>query len=102
MVSWTIIVAVGLLTLAIRSAFTVSDLAASSSRFDNLRRFVPVAALTALCVPSLVPHEGEVAGARAMAGLIAAAVAWRTKNMLAPVIVGMLAFWTIGWLFDGV
>jgi branched-subunit amino acid transport protein len=61
-----------------------------------------VAALTALVTPDLL---GGAAGAslltrnpRLWAGVIAALVAWRTRNVVLTVGVGMAALWLLSWL----
>lgn len=89
---WLLFLAIALVTLGLRSVFIVSDGGADSTRFDTLRRFVPVAALTALIVPSILPRDGEPAPARIATIALAALVAWRTKNVLVTVIVGLVVF----------
>ena len=68
---------------------------------ERLLRHVPVAALTALVVPgSLYLHEGSVysfAPARSIAAVAALLVAWRTKNVLATLAVGMGVLWLAQW-----
>jgi branched-subunit amino acid transport protein len=64
---------------------------------ERLLKHVPVAALTALVVPgALYVHEGSAysfAPARTVAAVIALAVAWKTKNVLATLAAGMGALW---------
>lgn len=81
-------------TLTIRSSFILTG-GGASHRFDTLRRYVPVAALTALIIPALLPREGEPAYTRAAAGLIGALIAWKTKNMLATVAAGIAVLWAL-------
>lgn len=68
---------------------------------DRLLRHVPVAALTALVVPgALYLHHGNTysfAPARTIAAVCALAVAWRTKNVLATLAVGMGVLWATQW-----
>ena len=69
---------------------------------ERLLRHVPVAALTALVVPgALYSHQGNgayvFAPARTIAAVLALAVAWRTKNVLATLAVGMGALWAAQW-----
>ncbi len=54
-------------------------------------RMIPPAALAALVVPALVRPEGQVdlTQPRLLAGLLAIAVAYRTKNVLVTLLVGM-------------
>lgn len=69
----------------------------------RLLKHVPVAALTALVVPgALYLHQGSVytlAPARTIAAIAAMAVAWRTKNVLATLAVGMGLLWGLQWGF---
>lgn len=67
-------------------------------------RFVPPAVLAAIIVPSVVaPQDSLWLGfdnARLVAIILTALVAWRTKNLLLTVVLGMLALWGWGWLLD--
>jgi len=101
---WVVMIAVGLLTLAIRLSFTV--LFAKWETPKIIRRglrFVPVAVLTAIFVPELLLADGNIAlsagNFRLIAGLIAILTAWRTKSALWTIAAGMAAFWLLGWLF---
>jgi branched-subunit amino acid transport protein len=62
-------------------------------------RFVPVAALTAIIVPDLVIRGGAVdvslTNLRLIAGIVAIVVAWRTKNTLLTIVVGMIVLWLL-------
>lgn len=64
-------------------------------------RFVPVAALTAIFVPELTLQNRELVlslgNTRLIAGIIAIAVAWRTKSALWTIGVGMMSFWLLTW-----
>lgn len=61
--------------------------------------FVPVAVLTAITVPAMVFRDKEMVltpdNAYLYAGVIAAIIAWRTKNLLATIALGMVIF--LGW-----
>ncbi|MGD2077786.1 MAG: AzlD domain-containing protein [Chloroflexota bacterium] len=56
-------------------------------------RFVPPAVLTAIIFPELLLPAGEfdlsLGNERLMAGLVAALVAWRSKNVLLTILAGM-------------
>lgn len=70
---------------------------------ERLLKHVPVAALTALVVPgALYLHQGNgayvFAPARTVAAVFALVVAWRTKNVLATLAVGMGVLWAMQWL----
>lgn len=60
-------------------------------------RLIPAAVLAAITTPSLT-HPGGVFDPwndRMLAGVIAAFVAWRTKNVLATIVAGMGALWLL-------
>lgn len=58
--------------------------------------FVPVAVLTAIIAPLILLPEGELdlglSNAALVAGIITTLVAWRSKNLLLTIIVGMAVF----------
>jgi branched-subunit amino acid transport protein len=61
--------------------------------------YVPTAALTAIIVPELL-MRGEVvfvsvSNSRLLAGLLACAIAWRTRNAFLTIGAGMLALWVL-------
>lgn len=59
-------------------------------------RFVPVAVLTAIIVPELFLRDGSwqvrLDNAYLVAGIIAALISWRTKNLLLTIVLGMGVF----------
>ena len=63
-------------------------------------RYVPPAALAAILLPALLVSEGQIdvgaAVPRLWAALFAAAVAWRTRNVLYTVLGGMMVLWIFG------
>ena len=96
---------IGLLTYAIRLSFILFF-----SRMDipslllRAFRFVPVAVLSAIIVPALFLPKGTLAlsfgNARLLAGIIAVGVAWKTKNVLVTLIVGMGALYALQFLMS--
>ena len=60
-------------------------------------RLVPPAVLTAIVFPELFMPSGQLdlsfGNARLLAGLVAVLVAWRTKNAVLTIIIGMLVVW---------
>lgn len=69
-------------------------------------RFVPVAVLTAIIVPAVVVPETGPQGiafsnAYLWAGLISVGIAWRTRNLLATIVLGMAIFFIWRALFGG-
>ena len=92
---WITIIIVGLLTFGIRLSFMLF-----MGRIQILPmaqaalRFVPVAVLSALIAPGLFLPRGSLdvsfGNVRLIAGIIAILVAWRTKNVLLTIVVGMV------------
>ncbi len=68
-----------------------TELPAFWSRFLH---FVPIAVFAALITPSVEGPRGEWAIRLAAAGL-AAAAAWRTRQLWVAIAVGMAAFWLL-------
>ncbi len=63
-------------------------------------KFIPPAVLTAIIMPALLVPTGDeldfsIANDYLVAGIITAWVAWRTKNLLLTLAVGMIVMW--GW-----
>ena len=62
-------------------------------------RFVPPSVLAALVFPALTYPNGaldlSLGNADLLAGIGAALVAWRTKNVLWTIVVGMVLFWVL-------
>jgi branched-subunit amino acid transport protein len=62
-------------------------------------KFIPPAVLTAIIVPALFAPTGRVdfspTNDYLIAGIVTAFVAWRTKNLLLTLAIGMAALW--GW-----
>lgn len=98
---WGIIVAIAVGTTLARVSFIVllGRLGGVPPRLERLLALVPPAALAALVFPSLLIADGGLAigldNTRLLAGTVAAAVAWRTGNLLATVVVGMAVFWAV-------
>ncbi|HNO84833.1 MAG TPA: AzlD domain-containing protein, partial [Anaerolineales bacterium] len=62
-------------------------------------RFVPAAALAALVFPALTHPTGHLdislQNFRLLAGLGGAVVAWKTRNVLLTLIIGMILLWVL-------
>jgi len=59
-------------------------------------RHVPVAVLAALVAPAALAPQGTLRlGAHALAALVSAVAAWRTRNVLFTIAAGMAAFWVL-------
>ena len=101
---WAVIVVVGTLNYLSRLSFIALfariEMPAVVAR---ALRFVPAAMLTAIVVPAVVfSAPGTLAfsytNPRLVAALVAAVVAWRTRNAVATMGVGMVALWLVQWL----
>ncbi|MEQ1788567.1 MAG: AzlD domain-containing protein [Acidimicrobiales bacterium] len=90
---WTTILLAGIGTYAMRSSFLVfaHRLADVPPRVQRLLRQIPPAALAAIVVPAFLRPEGhlDLWQPRFLAGVIAALVAWRTKNIALTLVVGI-------------
>ena len=103
---WLVMLLGGLITFAIR--FSLIYLLADG-RFEipeTMRRalhYVPPAVLSAIIFPELFVRNGALAlsldNTRLLAGLIAIAVAWFSKNTLLTILAGMAALFVLQWLF---
>ena len=72
---------------------------------ETVRRalhYVPPAVLSAIVFPELFLRNGTLylsfGNVRLLAGLIAMAVAWFTKNTLVTILAGMIALFVLQWL----
>ncbi|WP_135852056.1 AzlD domain-containing protein [Halorussus salinus] len=101
---WLIILAGGVGTYALRLSFV-----ALFGRLDDVPegveralRFVPAAVLSALVLPEFVYSDGALALSPAnpelLAGVLAAAVAWKTEDILATLVAGMAGLWVLTFL----
>ena len=90
---WVTIVLAGIGTFAMRASFlaTAHRLAAVPPWVQRLLRQIPPAALAAIVLPALLRPDGAVdpLHPRFAAGLVAALVAWRTRNTALTLVVGM-------------
>ncbi|WP_027184223.1 AzlD domain-containing protein [Desulfovibrio inopinatus] len=94
----------GLGTWIFRASFLLAaDRLRTSERFIRLLSFIPAAVLSALVVPAIIYHQGHIDALhgkeRIIAGIAAAIVAWRTKNILATITTGMVAVGVLEWIF---
>ena len=100
MTAWLIIVGMGIVTYAIRLSLIVL-----LGRLDvpplvqRALRFVPPAVLSAIIFPEVLSPGGALdisfGNDRLIAGVLAAVVAWRTRNVFLSIAVGMVALWIL-------
>ena len=97
---WVAMIATGLATFLIRLSF-IALLGRLKMPEIAVRalRFVPPAVLSAIIFPELFRYGGEwnlsPANIRILAGVIAALVAYRTKNVVWTILVGMLSLYAL-------
>jgi branched-subunit amino acid transport protein len=95
---WALIAGMALATFATR--YPVLVLLSRASLPPGIFRalkYVPPAVLSAIIFPAVFLQDGELAlglnNAPLFAGLIAALVAWRSRNLLLTILLGMAALW---------
>ena len=103
--SWmpTLILA-GLVTFLIRLSFIVLlGRVETPPLLTRALRFVPPAVLSAIIFPEMFIRDSaldvSLGNLRLIAGLIATVIAWRTRNVLLTIAVGMVALWVLQALF---
>ncbi len=101
---WLMILGMMLVTFAAR--YPILALAGRLDlppRLIRALRYVPVAALTAIIVPEMFIRDGawalSLSNAYLFGGIIAILIAWRTKNLLLTIVIGMAAFLLWGAVF---
>jgi branched-subunit amino acid transport protein len=96
MTIWLIMLVAGLMTYAIRLSFILLWGHVNVPVWlQRSLRFVPPAVLTAIFFPELFLPSGSlnisIRNDRLLAGVLAALVAWRTRNIVLTILVGMVA-----------
>jgi branched-subunit amino acid transport protein len=91
--AWWAVLGAGVGTFAMRASFLAfaHRLADVPPAVQRVLRQIPPAALASLVVPALLRPEGhlDLGQARFVAGVLAALVAWRTRNIALTLGVGM-------------
>lgn len=90
---WAVILVAGAGTYAMRSSFlaVAHRLAEVPPWLSRILRQIPPAAMAAIVVPALLRPYGEfdLFQVRLLAGIAAAAVAWKTRNVGLTLVAGM-------------
>jgi len=90
---WVAIIGSGVGTYAMRASFLVfaHRLADVPPGIQRLLRQIPPAALASIVIPALLRPEGDLDlwQPRLVAGVVAALVAWRTRNIALTLLVGI-------------
>jgi len=91
--TWVTIVLAGIGTFAMRASFLAfaHRLADVPPSVQRVLRQIPPAALASIVLPALLRPEGELDlfQARFLAGVVAAVVAWRTRNVALTLVAGI-------------
>jgi branched-subunit amino acid transport protein len=103
MTTWLLLLGMGLITYALRlSMIAALGRIQVPDVVQRGLRFVPPAVLTAIILPELLRPSGAyditLGNVRLLAGILAILVAWRSRNALLTIAVGMAAFWVLGAL----
>jgi branched-subunit amino acid transport protein len=100
---WIVMLIGGLITFGMRFSFIF--LFGKFHIPATVRRalhYVPPAVLSAIVFPELFLRNGALylsfENVRLLAGLVAVAVAWFTKNTLVTIVVGMIVLFVLQWL----
>ena len=97
---WLLFLAIGLGTFTLRFLFIyLFGKIEMPNWLRRALRFVPAAALAALVFPALTHPAGHLdlslQNFRLLAGLGGAIVAWRTRNVLFTILIGMALLWIL-------
>lgn len=97
---WLTLICIGLLTFAIRLSFiSLFGRREIPTFLLSILRFVPVTVLSAIIFPALFLYGNRLdlslSNTRLIAAILAAVVAWRTKNVLLTIVVGMVGLWLL-------
>jgi branched-subunit amino acid transport protein len=98
--AFLIILGMGAITYSLRvSMFLPAGRYALPPYVTSALRYVPAAVLSAIIAPEMFLPNGtldiSLGNERLIAGLVAIIVAWRTRNVLVTIAVGMLVLWLL-------
>ncbi len=100
---WLIVILVGIGTYLTRLSFIgILGDREIPTYVERPLRLVAPAVLAAIAVPALVARQGEVFvsvdNLRLLAGIVAMAVAWKSRSIGWTIGVGMVSLWILDWL----
>lgn len=95
---WLTIIACGIVTFLIRFSFiAIHGRVTIPDWFTRALTFVPIAVLSAITMPEILIQDNvvdvSILNPRLIAGIAAALVAWRTKNVMLTIGAGMVVLW---------
>ncbi len=101
---WILLILGGLATYLMRLSFiALFGRIAIPLWLQRSLRYVPPAVLSAIVFPELIVRQGKVdlsvGNERLIAGVVAALVAWRTRNALWTILAGMAVLYMLQFLF---
>jgi branched-subunit amino acid transport protein len=105
MTLWLMLLVIGAITYAIRlSCIGLLGQRDMPALLLKALRFVPIAVLPAIILPQLFLRNNTLAlslqNPRWIAGILAGIVAWRTRNVLLTIAVGMVALWVLEFVLE--
>lgn len=70
---------------------------------ERALRYIPPAVLAAIIAPEILLPDGENLALRLdnsalVGGIVASIIAWRTRNLLLTIVIGMGSFWLWRWV----
>ena len=100
MTLWLMLLVIGLVTYAIRlSCIGLLGQRDMPAFLLKALRFVPLTVLPAIILPQLFLRNNalvlSIQNPRWIAGIVAGIVAWRTRNVLLTIAVGMVTLWLL-------
>ena len=102
---WLTIIACGIVTFLIRLSFiAIHGRVTMPLWFTRALTFVPVAVLSAITLHEILVQSNALnfspLNPRLIAGIVAVFVAWRTKNILLTIAVGMMVLFAVQFLVE--
>ncbi|MBI1260882.1 MAG: AzlD domain-containing protein [Rhizobiales bacterium] len=97
--TWLIIILAGLCTWGLRLSFVeFHHRIQMPEAVTRALRYVPAAVLSAIIFPALLRGaqggmDYSLLNPKLLAGIVAGLIAWRTKNMLITILVGLPVLW---------
>ncbi|MDS0296573.1 AzlD domain-containing protein [Halogeometricum luteum] len=103
---WGLIFVIGAGIFAVRLSFihVYTERSEIPPSIEKALKFVPIAIIAAIVFPDVIVIDGPLRGvgpifdvlvsSRTIAAVIGVLVAYRTRNMLATVVLGMITLWT--------
>ena len=103
MTLWAALIGMTVVTFALRASFLLlPPHVETPALLRRALRYVPPAVLTAIWAPELVFQGNDflfsLENERLLAGVVAIAVAWRTRLTFATIISGLVALHLFAWL----